>query len=72
MIDKLSSADGRDFDRKFERDSVSAHEKAIRLFKREADHGRDADLRAFAQKTLPTLEQHLQQAKDLRKEKYNT
>jgi putative membrane protein len=72
MIDKLSSAEGRDFDRMCERDLIDSHEKAIKLFKHEAEHGRDADLRAFAQKTLPGLEQHLQQAKDLKKEKSNT
>jgi len=72
MLDKLSSANGRDFDRKFERDAVNSHEKAIKLFKREADRGQDSDLRAFAQKTLPTLEQHLQEAKDLKKEKSST
>lgn len=72
MVDKLSSAQGRDFDRMCERDLVSTHEKAVRAFKHEAEHGQDADLRAFAQKTLPTLEQHLQQAKDLKKEKLNT
>jgi putative membrane protein len=72
MLDKLSSAQGRDFDRMCERDLVSTHEKAVRAFKHEAEHGQDADLRAFAQKTLPTLEQHLQQAKEMRKEKFNT
>jgi len=67
MIDKLSSSEGRDFDSKCERDIVRAHEKAIKLFRHEADHGQDADLRAFAQKTVPELEQHLQQARDLQK-----
>lgn len=72
MMDKLSSADGRDFDRMCERDIVSAHEKAIKLFRHEAEHGQDSDLRAFAQKTLLELEQHLQRAKDLSKEKFST
>jgi len=72
ILDKLSSADGRNFDRMCERDIVSAHEKAIKVFKHEAEHGKDSDLRAFAQKTLPELEQHLQRAKDLSKEKFTT
>jgi putative membrane protein len=72
MLDKLSSLEGPEFDRVCERDAVSGHEKAIKLFRHEADHGQDSDLRAFAQKTLPTLEQHLQQAKELKKEKSST
>ena len=72
MMDKLASLQGRDFDRSCERDAVKAHEKAIKLFKHEAQRGQDPDLRAFAQKTLPTLEQHLQQAKDLRSNKSST
>jgi putative membrane protein len=71
-IDKLSSAEGRDFDRAFERDAVKSHEKAIKLFKREADRGQDSDLRAFAQKNLPSLEQHLQEAKELKKDRSST
>jgi putative membrane protein len=35
-----------------------AHDEAIMLFRRYADHGDDAALKAFAEKTLPTLEKH--------------
>jgi putative membrane protein len=35
-----------------------AHEEAITLFKRYADHGDDAALKSFAKNTLPTLEKH--------------
>jgi len=33
-------------------------------FKREASSGKDADLKAWAARTLPTLEEHLKMAKD--------
>jgi putative membrane protein len=61
---KLSSLQGAAFDRAYMEDMVSDHEKDIAEFQREADHGTDADMKAFASKTLPTLQHHLQMAKD--------
>ncbi len=67
MIDHLSSLNGADFDKACARHAVEAHQKAIRLFRTEAQSGQDPDLKAFAQKTLPTLEEHLHMAKQLNK-----
>jgi putative membrane protein len=39
---------------------VSDHQKAVTLFKQEASDNNDAELTAFARKTLPTIETHLQ------------
>jgi putative membrane protein len=36
-----------------------------KLFRDESMKGRDADLKAFAAKTLPVVQQHLQMARDL-------
>jgi len=67
MIDHLSSLKGADFDKATATHAVEAHQKAVRLFRGEAQSGQDSDLKAFAQKTLPTLEEHLRMAKDLNK-----
>jgi putative membrane protein len=45
---------------------VSDHQKTVALFKQqEAAVNNDAELAAFARKTLPTIETHLQMAKQL-------
>jgi putative membrane protein len=66
-LDKLSKMRGAEFDRAYMRDMVQDHEKDVKKFRQEAEHGSDADLKAFAQKTLPVLEQHLQLAHDTSK-----
>jgi putative membrane protein len=43
------------------------HETDIKLFEKEASSGDDADLKAWAAKTLPTLKAHLAMVKDARK-----
>lgn len=58
---------GAQFDRSFIRDEVTDHEKALAEFKREADHGTNPELKAWAQKMIPVLEDHLNTAKSLEK-----
>jgi putative membrane protein len=42
-----------------------AHEQTIKLFQDEIKSSTSPELKTFAEKTLPKLEQHLQEAKDL-------
>jgi len=60
----MSSA-GAAFDRGFIEAQVKAHQDAIALFETQANGGGDSDLKAFAQKQLPGLRNHLKQAQDL-------
>ncbi|EKN46649.1 MULTISPECIES: DUF4142 domain-containing protein [Pseudomonas] len=53
------------FDRSYANNQVMAHEQTIKLFKEQAAEGTDPDVKAFAEKTLPTLEKHLTEAKKL-------
>lgn len=53
------------FDRSYANNQVVAHEQTIAIFRTEAQTGKDTELKAFAAKTLPTLEHHLQEAKAL-------
>jgi len=61
-LEKLS---GAEFDKAYARDMVQDHEQDINEFKHGAATAQKPELRDFAQKTLPTLESHLQQAKEM-------
>jgi putative membrane protein len=65
MQDELSRLDGSAFDRAYIMHMVAAHRDAIALFQHEANSVTDKETRAFAEKTLPTLEEHFTIAQDL-------
>jgi putative membrane protein len=56
---KLKVLSGETFDKSYVKSQISAHQKAIALFHKEASSGQDADAKAFAGATLPTLRSHL-------------
>jgi putative membrane protein len=64
-LDTLTTKAGPDFDKAYVRAQVAGHEKMQRLLSDEAKTGKDPDLKAFAEKTLPTVQQHYQMAKAL-------
>jgi putative membrane protein len=65
---KMLGGHNKDFDKDYsEGFGVKAHEKAVKLFQKEAKDGKDADAKAWAEKTLPTLQHHLEMARDLEK-----
>lgn len=64
-VQKLSRLSGAEFDREYSKMMVKDHEKAVALFEREAARGTQSDLKSFASATLPTLQGHLQMARDL-------
>ena len=63
--DRLSKLSGRQFDRAYMRAMVTDHEEDATEFKREASAGKNPDLKSFASATLPTLEDHLKQAREV-------
>jgi putative membrane protein len=56
---KLGNMSGKDFDKAYTQEMIKDHEEDVALFKKEAESGSNPDLKAFAQKTLPTLQEHL-------------
>lgn len=63
LKDKLSGLSGVEFDKEYVNAMVADHEKTVNLFKAQADGGTDADAKAFAAKTLPKLQGHLDMVK---------
>ncbi len=64
-MDKLSKSSGAEFDRQYANAMVKDHKEDVKEFSKEADKGKDPDVRAFASKTLPTLKEHLKMAQDM-------
>lgn len=60
--DRLSKMNGAAFDKAYMRDMVMDHKKDVAEFQKEANSGMDPDVKNWASKTLPTLQQHLQMA----------
>ncbi len=66
-IKMLSERKGSSFDQHYaDSIGVKAHQDTIKLFQKEVDKGSDADVKAWASKTLPTLQHHLEMAQSLK------
>ena len=65
MLNQLKSASGANFDGSYKQMQVQAHQEAVDLFESYSQKGDNAELRAWAGKTLPALQQHLQHAQNL-------
>ncbi|RZI56903.1 MAG: DUF4142 domain-containing protein [Rubrivivax sp.] len=61
----LEKRDGTGFDHAYAENQVSAHKDAVKLFEKASKDAKDADVKAWAAKTLPTLQHHLQEAQAL-------
>lgn len=64
-IDRLSKLSGEAFDRAYVQEMLKDHQKDVAAFRSESKSGRDAEVKAWAAKTLPTLEEHLKQVQEL-------
>ena len=66
-MDAASAKSGKDFDKAYIDDMVKDHEKVVAAFEKESKSAKDADLKAWVTKTLPTLKEHLKLAKETQK-----
>jgi putative membrane protein len=62
--DRLSKLSGDAFDKAYMQEMVKDHQKDVTEFQKESKAAKDADLKAWAGQTLPTLQDHLKMARD--------
>lgn len=66
-LDKMAKA--KDFDKTFVHEQgLEDHKHDIKDFEKASKDAKDPDVKAFAAKTLPTLQKHLQRAEEINKE----
>jgi len=63
---KLAKKEGDAFDKAYMEMMVKDHEDDVKDFEKASKNADDAELKSWAGKTLPTLQQHLQMAKDIK------
>ena len=63
-VKKLVDAKSEDFDKAYMKEMVKDHMEDIEEFRKGKDSVKDPELKAWIEKTLPTLESHLQVAKE--------
>lgn len=62
---EMQKLSGAEFDKEYVADMLADHEKDVKAFQTQAQNSTDADVKAFAAKTLPTLQKHLEAVRDL-------
>lgn len=66
MMTKMQALSGADFDKNYiKMAGTKDHRKVEKDFQREISKGSDADIKAAAQKNLPTVQMHLQMAQSM-------
>jgi putative membrane protein len=63
LLDRLSHLEGAEFDARYMDAMVDDHRDTVARFESEVRGGRDPDVKAFAERTLPTLRHHLELAR---------
>ena len=64
-VDRLTKLRGAAFDRAYMEAMVADHEKDVAKFREQSRAAEDPDVKDFATRTLPTLESHLEMARDI-------
>ena len=72
QITKMSQLSGSDFDKAYINGMVKDHQKDVTLFQKQTTSATDPDVKAYAAKTLPTLQDHLQMARDINESRTST
>ncbi len=64
MVAKFNKLSGAAFDSSYMSHMVTDHKQDVAEFQKEAKNGKDSDVKAWAESTLPTLQDHLKMAQE--------
>lgn len=64
-VAELAALEGAQFDRRYMEAMVKDHRQSVKLFERQANNGKDPELKAYAARMLPTLKEHLARAEKI-------
>jgi putative membrane protein len=64
----LSTKSGHAFDESYMSSMVKDHKDDVEAFEKEANNGTDADVKAWASRSLPMLREHLRMAEEVARE----
>ena len=64
--DKLAGLKGVDFDKEYVSTMMDGHEDTLEILKKQSEDGKNADMKEFAMKTIPTVEKHLESIKAMK------
>jgi putative membrane protein len=67
MIAPFEKLKGAAFDSRYVHEMIAGHTEAIGIYTKESNDAQNPDLKAYAGATLPTLQKHLESAKNLAK-----
>jgi putative membrane protein len=62
---EMQGLSGAAFDKAYIAGQLADHEKTVKMFQAQAQSATDPDVKAFATKTLPTLQEHLDMVRNL-------
>jgi putative membrane protein len=60
--DRLAKLSGEAFDRAYMQEMVTGHRMMLNMFRKEAQSGKDAEVKAWAAKMVPSVQEHLTMA----------
>ncbi|XHR30366.1 MAG: DUF4142 domain-containing protein [Chthoniobacteraceae bacterium] len=63
-LNQIDKEQGEQFNRSFLSFNIKGHEKALDLYEKAAAHAQDPDIKAYAEKMLPHLKEHLALARN--------
>jgi putative membrane protein len=65
IIDRLQKLSGEEFDKEYMRQTVKEHQRDVENYRQQAKSAKDEEVKEYAKNTLPTLEQHLDRARQV-------